>query len=246
MHARRLSWRPRPIRRGTIDPTRPDPVADRPDRPRPVPGAARADPPDHPDPDHGLHRRSPRERPPPDRRRGPPRPGRRGQRLVRRRLQARAAGQDRLRAPLRARDVPGLQARGQGRAHRARAGRRRDDERHDLAGPDELLRDDAVAPARPRPVARGGPDGDAARCAQPGEPRQPARGREEREALVVRQPPVRHVAGEAPGPSLPARASLPPLHDRLDGGSRRRLDRGRQRVLPDLLRAEQRRAVGRG
>ena len=37
-------------------------------------------------------------------------------------------------------------------------------------------------------MARGRPDGDAARRAQPGEPRQPARGRQEREALVVRQP----------------------------------------------------------
>ena len=32
---------------------------------------------------------------------------------------------------------------GEGRAHRARPGRRRDDERHDLARPHELLRDDA-------------------------------------------------------------------------------------------------------
>ena len=41
--------------------------------------------------------------------------------------------------------------------------------------------------------------GDAARRAQPGEPRQPARGRQEREALVVRQPAVRLVEREAPG-----------------------------------------------
>ena len=67
------------------------------------------------------------------------------------------------------------------------------------------------------PLARGGPDGDAARRAQPGEPRQPARGRQEREALVVRQPAVRLVAGEAPGPPVPARAPVPPLDDRLDG-----------------------------
>ena len=92
-------------------------------------------------PDRRLHRRAPRQRPAPDRRRGPPRARRRHQRLVQRRLQARAARQDRLRAPVRARDVPGLEARGQGRAHRPRPGRRRHDERHDLARSHELLRD---------------------------------------------------------------------------------------------------------
>ena len=117
------------------------------------------------------------------------------------------AGQDRLRAPLRARDVPGLAARRQGRAHRARPGRRRDDERLDLARPHQLLRDAAGAPARPGALARGRPDGDPARRAQPGEPRQPARGRQEREALVVRQPAVRLVPGEAPGPPLPGRST---------------------------------------
>ena len=63
------------------------------------------------------------------------------------------------------------------------------------------------------------------RRAEPGEPRQPARGRQEREALVLRQPPVRVVEGEAPGPSLPAGAPVPPLDDRLDGGPRRGLAR---------------------
>ena len=134
----------------------------------------------------------------------------------------------------------GSRARRQGRAHRARPGGRRHDERHDLARPDELLRDAAGPPARPGAVARGRPDGDAARRAQPGEPRQPARGRQEREALVLRQPAVRLVAGEAPGPPLPAGAPVPPLDDRLDGGPRRGLARGRERLLPDLLRAEQR------
>ena len=154
-------------------------------------------------------------------------------------------GQDRLRPPVRARHVPGLAPRRQGRAHRPRPGGRRDDERLDLARPDELLRDAAGPPARARAVARGRPDGDPARRAQPGEPRQPARGRQEREALVVRQPAVRLVPGEAPGPPLPAGASVPPLDDRLDGRPRRGLARGRQRLLPDLLRAEQRGPVGR-
>ena len=119
-------------------------------------------------------------------------------------------------------------------------GGRRDDERHDLARPDELLRDGPVAPAGARALARGRPDGDAPRRAQPGEPRQPARGRQEREALVVRQPAVRLVEREAPGAPVPAGAPVPPHDDRLDGGPRRRVGRGRERVLPDLLRAEQR------
>ena len=149
-------------------------------------------------------------------------------------------GQDRLRAPVRARHVPGLPPCRQGRTRRADPGGRRDDERLHLAGSDELLRDAARAPAGARALARGRPDGDAPRCAEPGEPRQPARGRQEREALVVRQPAVWLVAGEAPGPPVPARAPLPPLDDRVDGRPGRGVARGCQRVLPDLLRPEQR------
>ena len=61
----------------------------------------------------------------------------------------------------------------------------------------------------------------------------------------LRQPAVRLVAGEAPGAPVPGRPPVPPLDDRLDGRPRRRLARGRQRVLPDLLRPEQRGPVGR-
>ncbi len=210
-------------------------------RRRPNPEVTRA----HARPRGRIQRPASCQRPARRRRRGPSRTGRRGQPLVRRRLQARGGGQDRLRAPLRARDVPGEPSRGQGRAHRAGPGRRRDDERLDLARSDELLRDAAGPSARPGAVARGGPDGHPARRPEPGEPGQPARGGEEREALVVRQPAVRLVPGEAPGPPVPGGAPLSPLDDRLDGRSRRGLARGRQRVLPHLLRAEQRGAVGR-
>ena len=137
----------------------------------------------------------------------------------------------------------GSRARREGRAHRARPGRRRHDQRHDLARPHELLRDAAVAPARARALARGRPDGDAPRRAEPGEPRQPARGRQEREALVVRQPAVRLVEREAPGAPVPAGAPVPPPDDRLDGGPRRGVARGRERVLPDLLRARTTRSL---
>ena len=47
------------------------------------------------------------------------------------------------------------------------------------------------------------------------------------------------------GHLFPAGPPLPPLDDRVDGRPRRGLARGRQRVLPDLLRAQQRGAVGR-
>ena len=44
---------------------------------------------------------------------------------------------------------------------------------------------------------------------------------------------------------FPPEHPVPPHDDRLDGGPRRGVGRGRQRVLPDLLRAEQRGRVGR-
>ena len=68
---------------------------------------------------------------------------------------------------------------------------------------------------------------------------------QEREALELRQPALRPVVPQAAGPSLSAGAPLPPSHDRLDGGSGRGLAGGRLGLLPDLLRAQQRRADDR-
>ena len=48
------------------------------------------------------------------------------------------------------------------------------------------------------------------------------------------------------GPPVPGEPPVPPPDDRLDGGPRRRLARRRQGVLPDLVRAQQRGALGRG
>ena len=42
------------------------------------------------------------------------------------------------------------------------------------------------------------------------------------------------------GPPVPAGPPVPPPDDRLDGGPRRRVAGGRERLLPDLLRPEQR------
>ena len=118
----------------------------RPHRCRPHPTIAGPSPPPEDPRPHArsrrrVQRRAPAQRPAPDRRRGPPRARRGRQRLVQRRLQARGPRQDRLRAPVRARDVPGLGERRQGRAHGARAGGGRHAQRHHLAGPDQLLRD---------------------------------------------------------------------------------------------------------
>ena len=60
----------------------------------------------------------------------------------------------------------GSRARRQGRAHGHRPGRGRRQQRDDLLRPHQLLRDAAVAPARPRPLAGGRPDGHAARRAR--------------------------------------------------------------------------------
>ena len=165
--------------------------------------------------------------------RGPPGPRGRREPLVRRRLQARAARQDRVRAPVRACDVPGQPARREGGAHRPGAGRRRLDERHDVARPHQLT------------SRRCLPTSWSWRCGwrptgsrtlldalSPGEPGQPARGGEEREAVLVRQPAVRELAGEDARPPLPGRSSLSPPDDRLHGGPRCRVPGRRRRLLP--------------
>ena len=80
------------------------------------------------------------ERPHRDRARGPQGADRRGERLVPRRLEERAAGPDRLRAPVRAPDVQRQRALRQGVPGAARAGRRDRSQRHDQRGPHQLLR----------------------------------------------------------------------------------------------------------
>ena len=107
-------------------------------------------------------------------------------------------GQDRLRAPVRALDVPGLAARRQGGAHRHRPGRRRHDQRapRGSTGPTTSRR------CRPHQLdlalwLEADRMATLLDAIDPGEPRQPARGRQEREAPALRQPPVRVVAREA-------------------------------------------------
>ena len=78
---------------------------------------------------------------------------------VPRRLEERAAGPHRVRAPLRAPDVPGQPERQPGSASVVhRLGRRRE-QRHDQRGRDGLLGDDAGAVPAARALARGRSDG---------------------------------------------------------------------------------------
>ena len=84
--------------------------------------------------------------------------------LVPRRPRQRGGRPHRVRAPLRAHDVPELEARARGLALQAARGRRRQrHQRHDRLRPHQLLRDRAVEPARARAVARVGSHGLPAR-----------------------------------------------------------------------------------
>ena len=177
-------------------------------------------------------------------------PDRGGEPLVQRRLAARARRQARLRAPLRAPDVPGLRAGRQDRAFQCAAGgRRQRDQRDDERGPDELLPDGAERGAADGAVARGGPDGQPR--ADPGEPGQPARGRQERASAAVRQRALRPLGRDPARARVPGGPPVPPLDDRLDGraGQRRAVRlHGLLRVLllPGQRGADHRGRRGRG
>ena len=86
-------------------------------------------------------------------------------------------------------------------------------------------------------VARGRPDGHAPR--RQGQVRQRTRGREGRAADAGGQPAVRPPERDHLRPGL-HHASLQASDDRQHGGPRGGVDRGRARVLPDLLRAGER------
>ena len=155
------------------------------------------------------------------------------------------AGPHRIRAPVRAHALPRLGRRRGERALRARAARRRNAERIDVARAHELLRDRSVEPARARPLARSEPHGQAAAGDDAAEARHAARRRDERAPLDDGQPAVRHVDGKASGAVLSARASVPSFADGVDGRPHRR-EPGRHRaVLRDVLHAGQRGAVDR-
>ena len=161
-------------------------------------------------------------------------------RLLQHRLPHRAEGPHRLRAPLRAHDVPGLREPRQDGVHQARPVERRRPERLDALRLHELLRDRAVQRARDGALGRGRPH--AGPRDHAGQPEEPAGRRQERGPGQRAEPAVRRVPVARPAAvrehQLVQRAQLL----RRPEGPRRRDARGRQEVLQDLLRAEQRRA----
>ncbi len=126
-----------------------------------------------------------------------------------------------------------------------RPGRRRRQQRDHLLRPHQLLRDAALAPAGAGPLAGGRPDGHAARRAEPGEPGQPARRGQEREAPELRQPALRLVLREAHGRGLPRRATRTTTRPSARWRTSTRPAWTTCSLLPHLVRAQQRGAHDR-
>ena len=174
-----------------------------------------------------------------------PRGARRGREpLVHRRLAQRAAGQDRLRPPLRALLLQRLAApsrrvpRGDGRPGRQQP------QRHHQPGPHQLLRGRADLGARAHAVPRSRPPRVPGAADQPGDARARARRGAEREA-AGREPAVRPRVQPHLRAHVSRRPSLQLARDRQHGGPERRLAAGREGLVRELLRAEQRGAVAR-
>ena len=134
----------------------------------------------------------------------------------------------------------GSRERREGRAHRARPGGRRHDERHDLARPDELLRDAAVATSS------------SSRCGSrpTGWPRSSTRSARRTSTTSARSSRTRSAGATTTGRTASWNEKLqahlfPPEHPYHHPtiGSMEDLDAASiedvKRVLPDLLRAEQ-------
>ena len=183
-----------------------------------------------------------RQRPDARRPRGPLGAGRRREPLVPRRLAQRGARQDRVRAPVRAlllqrqRALPAWVPRGDGRP------RRQQPQRHDQHRSHQLLRDRAGVRSRAHALPRGRPPRLPRRAHQQGDARTRTRRRAEREA-PGREPAVRPRVPAHDRDGLPGRASVQLVHDRQHGRPRRGDARGREDLVPDVLRAEQLRAL---
>ncbi len=152
-------------------------------------------------------------------------------------------GQERLRAPVRAHDVLGREAHRpravpDARGHRHR--RRRDGQRHDERGPHQLLRGRPLERASHRALARERPHGVLARHPRREEARRAARRRVERAAPVLREPALRHRRAAHVRHPLPEAAPVLRLRDRHHRRDPERVDGRPARLLPAVLRAEQR------
>ena len=151
-------------------------------------------------------------------------PDRGGEPLVSRRLEERAAGPHRLRAPVRAPDVRGLAA-PRPRLFPAAAGRGRVAERIDQRRSHQLLGSGADQRARAGAVDGIRSDGLPAAGADRGEVLEPARRRAERAAAELREPAVRPGAdGDARG-AVSAGSSVSLDDDRRDRRPARRAAR---------------------
>ena len=170
---------------------------------------------------------------------------RRGQPLVSRRIEERAAGQDRLRAPLRAPDVRRVAA-SRPRLLPAAAGRRRHAQRIDQRRSHQLLGGGAGGRARARAVDGIRSHGVSAAGADRGEVLEPARRRAERAAAELREPPLRAGADGAAGGAVPPGSSVSLDDDRRDRGPAGGAARRGARLLPPLLPSGERLDCARG
>ena len=164
-----------------------------------------------------------------------------GESLVSRRAGQRGSRPHRLRAPLRAHDVPGLEARAARHAFQVpRERRRQRHERHHRLRPHELLRDAALESAGAGAVARVRSHGLSARQARCGGAHQPAGRRAERAAPERGEPAVRHGRGSRRARAVSGRASVPRQRHGLAPGHSGREARRCEEIFQAVLRAEQR------
>ena len=180
-------------------------------------------------PVRGVH---PAQRPARDRAHRPQGADRRGQPLVPRRQQGRAARPHRLRPPVRAPDVPGL-GEPQGRILRAlRAGRRHRPERHHQPGPHQLLPERADHRARHGAVDGVRPHGPPARRDRPGRRSTSSAAWSRTRSARARTSPTAAASWTRMFEALyPQGHPVPLQHDRLDGRPQRRHARRREELV---------------
>ena len=154
-------------------------------------------------------------------------------------LQEREARQDRLRPPLRAHDVPGLQAL-QRRLLQAPAGRGLPGQRRHQHRPHPLLGTGPGGLPGARPVDGGRPHGLPAGRHDPGAPVQPDLRRPERAAPELREPTLWNAPGKGGRPGLPHQPPVQLDHHRLHGRPAVLDHRRREGFLQVLLHPQQR------
>ena len=118
--------------------------------------------------------------------------------------------------------------------------RRPHGQRHHERGPHQLLRGRPLGRAAHRALGRERPHGVPARHARRQEARRAARRRLQRAAPVVREPPLRHGGSAHLRPLLPQAAPVLRLRHRDHRRDPERVDGRPARLLPPVLRPEQR------